>query len=288
MQHHNAQASASFCTWKEEDSPMTCFTSNSKYWKSGAPEAPGVVEGSTEEATGVGAGSTTVVVSTGAPQPQGGAVMGNNMVGLDGVDGVASNVFAKEAICNVDVQPTERKDLCCESYCCFVCGAGGHSWFFKIPDCLGMGSNCTTLLGSEACTCKFLQKPTFCEVLCYYSLLDMSTCCSNKGENDDTCCSLETCASQCTWCCIIQTACKVEHALMRTCIKSWCWVFFNDCRCACPPNSFAPLQCTLCGFGYRMYENGGCGCRVRANTQEDQAPAAAGGTTTVVVVNQGS
>merc|ERR1711871_1725397 len=154
---------------------------------------------------------------------------------------------AKEAICNVDVQPTERKDLCCESYCCFFCGSGGHAWFFKIPDCLGMGSNCTTLFGSDACTCKFLQKPTFCEVLCYYSFLDMSTCC-----------------------------------------KSWCWVFFNDWRCAVPPSSFAPLQCTLCGFGYRMYENGGCGCRIRANTQEDQAPAAAGGTTTVVVVNQSS
>jgi len=287
MQHHNIQAKGTFCTWADDDAPMTCFTGGSKYWKSGVPEAPGMVDESTQEAVGVGAGSTTVVVSTGAPQQQDPAVFGNNAVGLQGIDGVASNVFAKEAICNVDVTPTERRDLCFESYICCGIGAGGFAWFFKLPDCLGLGFNCTYLFGSCAGTCKFLQKPTFCEALCYYSLIDLSTCCSNKGENDDVCCSLQTCASQCTWCCVFQTACKTETALMRTCLKCWFWVLFEDLRCAVPPSSFAPLQCTLCGFGYRCYENGGCGCRVRANTMEDSAPAQAG-TTTVVVVNQGS
>merc|ERR1711998_32844 len=236
---------------------------------------------------GSGGTTTTVVTTTSAPQQQGGAVMGNNMVSLErGVDGVASNIFAKESIVNIDVKPNERRDLCCESYvCCFI-GSGGHAWFFKMPDCLGLGCDATYLCGKCACTCKFLQKPTFCEHLEHFACLDMSTCCSNKGENDDTCCTAYSMSCQSTFCCLVQHACKMEYGLLRTCLKCWFWAFIFDFRYAIPPGSYAPLQCTICGFGYRCYENGGCGCRVRANTMEDSAPAPAAATTTVVVVNQ--
>merc|ERR1719453_742770 len=88
---------------------------------------------------GSGGTTTTTVVTTSAPQQQsGGAVMGNNMVSMSGVDGVASNPFAKESIVNIDVKPNERRDLCCETYVCCLIGSGGHAWFFKMPDCLGL------------------------------------------------------------------------------------------------------------------------------------------------------
>merc|ERR1712216_535830 len=88
-----------------------------------------------EEGAGVGSGSTTVVVNTSSSQEAGG-VLGHNAVSGAGVDGVVSNVFNKEELVKVDVEPTLRRDLCCETYaCCGIC-SGGHAWFFKIPDCL--------------------------------------------------------------------------------------------------------------------------------------------------------
>lgn len=255
-----------------------------------APASAEDMSDMSESALGVGAGSTTVVVSSGggAPPPdQSANVWGNDSVGLTGIDGVASNVFAKDDIVTVDAEPTLRRDLCCESYTCLFCCAGGHAWFFKMPDCLGGGCRTMNLCGEMAGTCKVLQKPTCCEVVCHQVCLDMSTCCSNKGENDLTCCTACKCQKQVTYCCILQSAFKCQYGLMRTIGNCWMWLLCYDCRCSVPPMSFAPMQCTICGFGYRCYENGGCGCRVRADTCTDQAPPpAAGGNTTVVVVNQ--
>merc|ERR1711988_888554 len=287
----NAALRASCCNWEDNDAPMKWLDYSLKAYKSEL-EAPAVVSmdaPSSCEGSGVGGSggtTTTPVVVSGAPQQAGGGVLGNNMVSGAGVDGVVSNPFAKESIVNIDVQPNARRDLCLESYMCCFLGSGGCAWFFKMPDCLGLGCDITSLCGKGACTCKFLQKPTFCEVLCHTACMDMSTCCSNKCENDDTCCTFCTNQCQTTYCCIMQQAFKCEFALMRTCLKCWYWMFFTDYRAACPPGSFAPLQCTVCGFGYRCYENGGCGCRVRADTMEDSAPAAGASTTTVVVVNQ--
>merc|ERR1712166_177321 len=250
--------------------------------------APASVEEMSESAVGVGAGSTTVAIQNagGAAPDQSGNVWGNDSVGLTGVDGGASNVFAKEEIVKVDAEPTLRRDLCCESYVCCGLGSGGHAWFFKMPDCLGGGCRSMTCCGEQAGTCKVLQKPTCCEYVCHCVMLDMSTCCSNKGEGDLTCCTAFKCQQQATWCCILQSACKVQLGLMRTVGNCWMWLLCHDYRCSVPPMSFAPMQCTICGFGYRCYEHGGCGCRVRADTCAADAPAAAGGNTTVVVINQ--
>jgi len=238
-------------------------------------------ETKTEEGSGVGSGTTTVVVAnSGGGGGSGGLFDESKPVSIKGVDGVVSNPFAKESIVKVDVEPNLRRDLCLETYCC----SSGCAWFFKMPDCLGCGTMCMCCLGSEACTGKFLQKPTFCEQVCAYSICDMSTCCTNKGENDMTCCTFANCQAQCTLCCIAQFAYKCEYGIMRTCIRCWDWCFCMDSRCACPPSSFAPLQFTCCGFGYRCYENGGCGFRMRAD-ESNVAPAAGGGNTTVVVVN---
>merc|ERR1711871_40223 len=109
---------------------------------------PGVGEKSpTSSDAGMGAGkggsgTTTVVVSSGAasPAPSGGL---SSHVSGSGIDGVVSNPFAKDSVVEVDVQPNERKDLCCETYaCCFLC-SGGWAWFFKMPDCLGGGCQMT-------------------------------------------------------------------------------------------------------------------------------------------------
>jgi len=243
--------------------------------------APASAEETSDSAMGMGAGSTTVVVVQ-----NGGGAASPAPRRMSGVDGVVSNVFAKEELVKVDAEPTLRRDLCCESYVCCGLGSGGHSWFFKCPDCLGCGCRTMNLCGELAGTCKILQKPTFCEYVCHQVCFDMSTCCSNKGENDLTCCIALKCQQQATWCCILQSACKCQYGLMRTFGNCWMWVLCNDCRCSVPPMAFAPMQCTLCGFGYRCYEHGGCGCRVRADTCAADAPVAAGGNTTVVVINQ--
>merc|ERR1712224_1073197 len=169
-----------------------------------------------------GSGTTTVVVSSGAasPAPSGGV---SSHVSGSGIDGVVSNPFAKDAVVEVDVKPTERVDLGCETYaCCFLC-SGGHAWFFKMPDCLGAGCQMMAFFGSCAHSTKFLQKPTFCENVCQCSFIDMSTCCTNRGENDNTCCSACTCQCQETCCCLIQDAHKCEMGLMRTLMKCWSW-----------------------------------------------------------------
>jgi len=154
-----------------------------------------------------------------------------------------------------------------------------------MPDCLGVGWQCMCCLGEWATTCKFLQKPTLCECLGYTACVDLSTCCSNKGEGDMSCCVFYTCQSQCTWCCLAQTASKCSVGLYRTLIQSWCWCFFCDWRAGMPPQSATPLQCTICGFGWRAYSND-CVMRLRADTGE--APAATGGGSTVVVVSGGN
>lgn len=252
-------------------------------------EGAGKGSGSTVVVAGGGGGSTTVVqTGAAAPAPADHGIYGNGGVSNAGVDGVVSNVFAKEELIKVDVEPNKRRDLCLESYgCCFLY-AGGCSWFFKMPDCLGCGCLVSSLFGSCARSFKLIQKPTFCELAVGFTCIDMSTCCAAKDENDDECCSLYKCSCQTTYCCITQDACKVVVGLMRTLLKFWQWYFCVDCRCACPVSSFAPLQCLCCGFGYRAYgQNPGVGFRMRADTCEDEAPPPPqGGGTTVVVVNQ--
>lgn len=232
---------------------------------------------------GEGSGTTVVVTQSQAPQDPGalGGAYGHGGVSGAGVDGVVSNIFAKEELVKVDANPNLRKDLCCESYSCMWCCTGGHAWFFKVPDCLGAGSSCMCFLGECAGTCKILQKPTFCECLGYQACIDLSTCCSDKGEGDMTCCIYYTCQSQCTWCCLCQSAQKMTLGIMRTLCQLWAWVLICDWRCGCPPQSATPLQCTLCGFGWRAYSND-CVFRMRADTQEDQAPPPSTNTTVVV------
>jgi len=245
-------------------------------------QAPSIASEDAAEGSGVGSGSTVVVVNTNESRADSG-VLGNNMINASGVDGVVSNVFSKEAVVKVDVEPTMRTDLCCETYCCLGLCSGGQAFFFKMPDCLGAGYSAKALFGECAGTCKVVQKPTFCECVGGFTCLDMSTCCSNGGDNDDTCCTACSCSNQQTWCCICQEACRVQLALMRTCIKCWMWELIWDERFSCPPSSASPMQCTICGFGYRFYENGGLGCRLRADT--DEANATVSSNTTVVVVN---
>jgi len=118
------------------------FTSKYAYGYLGA--APGQMEGTREDGArrgsrhgahaefGEGSGGTTVVVTGGgggAPADPG--LYGHGGVSGAGVDGVVSNVFAKEEVVKVDANPTLRKDLCCESYWCCWCCAGGQSWFLK-------------------------------------------------------------------------------------------------------------------------------------------------------------
>jgi len=281
---HNVSSGISCCKWDEEvEGPMKWFDYSGSYKFSEQMEAPNMVSTdapSTSGGSGVGAGTTTVVVQQNTSTAPVGMI-GNDAVSLErGVDGVASNVFAKEAICKVDVEPTLRRDLCCDTTCCCF----GQYWFFKLPDCLGTGCDATCLFGKVACTGKLLQKPTFCEELCFMSCFDMSTCCSNKGENDDTCCSAYTCACQETCLCLCQHACKTEIALMRTCVKCWLWLLIFDTRCAFPCSSFQPMGCTLCGFGWRA--GSGVGCQIRA----DNDPEGTGGaqtTSTTVVVQSG-
>jgi len=291
---HNFSGGFSLFSLRDKDAGLTPanikFFDYSGSYSYDPMSAPAVAGDASDSAHGVGAGSTTVVVSNtgGQPADQSGNVWGNDSVGLTGIDGVASNVFAKEEVVKVDADPTLRRDLCCESYSCMFCCTGGHAFFFKIPDCLGGGCRVMSCFGEGAATLKVLQKPTCCEVICSQVCLDASTCCSNKGENDLTCCTACKYQRQCTYCCICQEASKCQCGLMRTIGNCWLWLLCCDYRCSVPPMSFAPLQCTICGFGYRCYENGGCGCRIRADTCADQAPAAAGGSTTVVVVNQSS
>jgi hypothetical protein len=95
-----------------------------------------------------------------------------------------------------------------------------------------------------------------------------------------------TCQCQETCCCLCQDAHKCEIGLMRTCVKCWSWGLCIDYRCACPPDSSAPLQCTLCGLGYRAFEGGGCGFRMWGHAGANQGAAVAPSNTTVVVVNQ--
>merc|ERR1712070_672960 len=236
----------------------------------------------TEEGSAVGSGTTTVVVAGGGGAPAAQDPFDTSQaVSIKGIDGVVSNPFAKEEIVKVDVEPNLRRDVCLETYCC----TSGCAWFFKMPDCLGAGYMCMWLLGMYACTTKILQKPTFCEFVCACAICDMSTCCSNKGENDMTCCTFCNYQYQATWCCILQNACKCEYGLMRTLIRCWSWCLICDTRCACPPSSFAPLQFTCCGFGYRCSPGGGFGFRMRGDESNVAPAAAAGGGTTVVVVN---
>jgi len=238
-------------------------------------------EAGATEGSGVGSG-TTVVVNTNQQRESSG-VMGNNMVNASGVDGVVSNVFNKEEIIKVDVEPTLRRDLCCETYACLGCCSGGQAFFFKLPDCLGGGCNMRSLFGECASTCKLIQKPIFCEQVMGFSCCDLSTMCSSGGDNDDTCIKFCTYSGQCTCCCLLQIAGKQSYACMRTFLKCWTWLCCWDTRCSCPPSSASPMQCTICGFGYRFYEHGGCGCRMRADT--DEANATVTTNTTVVVVN---
>ena len=89
-------------------------------------EAPGNIS---NEGSGVGSGSTTVVVShQHSPGHRADAGVLGNMVDGTGVAGVVGNVFNKDSICNVDANPTPCRDLCCESYiCCPYFCAGGHA-----------------------------------------------------------------------------------------------------------------------------------------------------------------
>ena len=242
--------------------------------------APGCIdmEGTSQELKGVGSGSTTVVVTNTQQPGQGSTINANG----NGVDGVVSNVFAKEDLVKVDADPTLRKDLCCESYCCCFLCSGGTAGFFKLPDCLGFGSNCTSFIGQTACTTKLLQKPTLCEILGHTSCIDLSTCCSNRGENDKSCCTCQKLQFQCTYCCLCQQACKMECGLMRTMAECWQWCLCVDYRCAFPPAGFAPLQCGCCGFMYRGYGGKGCGFQLRGD--DGASEAAPTNSTTVVVV----
>ena len=82
---------------------------------------------------GEGSGTTVVVTQTQQEQDPGalGGAYGHGGVSGAGVDGVVSNIFAKEEVVKVDANPNQRKDLCCETYACMWCCTGGYAWFFK-------------------------------------------------------------------------------------------------------------------------------------------------------------
>jgi hypothetical protein len=102
--------------------------------------------------------------------------------------------------------------------------------------------------------------------------------CSDRGENDNTCISLWGSSCQLTYCCIAQYAGKCNIGIMRTCLQGWLWAFCIDTRCAFPPNSFAPLQCLICGLGYRGYGgNNGISFRARADDTDGADPAEGSG-----------
>jgi len=254
-------------------------------------EAPGfAMVALTSEGSGTGVGSgastttTTVVVAGGAPAaPQdnvanatGGAFGANNVSMEGGIDGVVSNPFAAKAVIQVDVEPNLRKDLCLETNFCgagMIMPFGTMSLFVKLPDCLGCGCTLMSCLASGACTIKGLQKPTCCQGVCGFTIIDFSKI-MKCGENDDTLCTCCSCEEQATILCLLQIAYKCEYGIMKTCIKNWAWVFCCDGRCACPCSSFSPCQALCCGYGYRPYvkllNNGEstCGFRLRNDTND--------------------
>jgi hypothetical protein len=265
-------------------------------------EAPGMtdvpLESGVGSGTGVGSGAsstTTVVVNSGGGAQQPPAQFGANNVSLEGgIDGVVSNPFAAKDVISVDVDPTLRKDLCLETNFCGIgmcIPLGTQSLFLKLPDCLGCGCMRTECCGSCACTVKFLQKPTCCQGVFGFTILDCSKLCK-CGENDDVCCTCCSCEEQCTYCCLLQVALKMEYGIFKTLFKNWAWAFCCDGRCAIPCSSFSPCQAVCCGFGYRPWVKAAtgesaCGFRCRNDLNAGDAPAAGGSTTVVVVNNAG-
>merc|ERR1719305_433086 len=126
-------------------------------------EAPGMtdvpLESGVGSGTGVGSGAsstTTVVVNSGGGAQQPPAQFG------------ANNLSLETNFCGIGM--------------CIPLGT--QSLFLKLPDCLGCGCMRTECCGSCACTDKFLQKPTCCQGVFGFTILDCSKLCK-CGENDD-------------------------------------------------------------------------------------------------------
>ena len=192
----------------------------------------------------------------------------NTNVGMKGADGIVSNIFNKDQV--VTVVTTPRVDTCCESGLCLgpLCSSL-FGWYFKIPDCVGCGADCTCCIGKLGATLKMAQSPTVFDSMCNCTCLDISTCCNCDS---DVCVLLCKNASTCKCCLIAECAWNAELGLMKTCFKTWFQCLFCDVRAAMPvQKEFAPPGCGCCGCMFRPGSQRSCGWQMRSATKSGQA-----------------